>query len=139
MDLPDFANLNLSQIAGLLASLAGLVFLSGVGKALVSSTVLWTYVAAWVNDWLGKGLVLVALAAVGQGIAGFIEPNQLVSVIFIPAATTYVLSALAAIAKNAGVDLSNLPFASRAATVFGPKAVRSDAAPAVTSGNPPVA
>lgn len=125
MALPDFANLTLDQIAGLLVPLAGLVLISGVSRALLSSTVLWTYLAAWLTDWIGKGLVLLALAAVGQGIPNLITPNPLVSAIFVPAAATYVVAALAAIAKNVGVDLGSLPFASKAAEVFGPKATKA--------------
>jgi hypothetical protein len=137
MNLPDLTALTLSQIVAMLATLAGLVFISGVGKAISSSTVLWTYVAAWLSDWLGKGLVLAALAAAGKGVPGILEPNQLVDAIFVAGGLTYIAAALAAIAKNVGVDLSKLPFASRAATVFGADAVRADVVPATTSGPPP--
>ena len=137
MNLPDFANLSLSQIAGILLSLAALVFITGLGKAITTATVLWTYCAAWLTDWAGKALVLLAVAAVGKGIPPLLEPNQWVQILFIPAAIAYTAAALASLAKNLGVDLSNLPFARNAAAVFGTKAVRSDVTPAATSGNPP--
>lgn len=133
--MPDFANLTIGQIAGYIVSIAVLVWITGVGKALASTTVLWTYVAGWLSDWLGKGGVLLALAIVGKGIPGITEKNDLVQIIFIPAAAAYVIAALAAIAKNVGVDIGNLPFASKAEAVFGPQAVRSKVTPAVTSSS----
>jgi hypothetical protein len=126
VNIPDFGHLTLGQIAGYLVPLAGLVFACGFVRAAVSAVLLWTYVKDWLVSWLAPVFVLLALAAVGQGVPGLgIEPNGAVQLIFIPAALAYVASALASIAKSVGVDLSRLPFASQVRTVWEEPAVKA--------------
>lgn len=133
MTLPDYGSLTLGQLAGHLIPLAVLVALTGIGRAVTSATVLYTYLGAWVSSWLGPVLVLLAVAAVGQGIPGLIEPNALVAVLFVPAVVAWVTAALAAIAKNLGLDLASLPFARNAGTLFGAAAVGRPEVPAVST------
>lgn len=116
--LPNLGSLSLGELAGYLFPLAALVFLAGIGKALASATVLWTYVAQWLVSWLLPAFVLLATAAVGQGIPGWITPNVAVSIVFGIAAAAYVAAAVASIARSLGVDMSRLPFASNAELVF---------------------
>lgn len=130
MNVPDFAHLTSGQIAGFLVGLAFAIWLAGVGKAVVSQTVLWTYTAEWLSGWLVKAGICFGLAVIGNGIPGIVEPNEIVKLSVIPALVTYTAAAAAAIAKSLGLDLSKLPLAARVETVFDAARVRSAVTPA---------
>lgn len=118
MTLPDFASLSIGEVAGLLLPLAALVFVSGIGRALATATVLWTYAADWITSWMLPALVLVAVCAVGQGVPPYVPPNVAISVVFGLAAVAYFAAAVAAVARNLGVDMSRLPFSRNVAVAF---------------------
>jgi hypothetical protein len=111
----DLTQLPLDQIAAALFALAGLVFLAGIGRALVSASVLWTYAGHWITANLLPAFVLIATAAVGQGVPALHLPaDPLVGAIFAAGSVAYVASAVASIATSLGVDPAALPRSSNA-------------------------
>jgi hypothetical protein len=136
VQLPDFAHMTSGQIAGFLVGVAFAVWLAGVGKAIVSRTVLWTYTAEWLSGWLVKAAICLGLTIVGNGIPGIIEPNDLVKAAVVPALLSYAAAAAAAIAKSFGLDLSKLPLASNVYAAFEPARIRASA-PVSPTGNGP--